>query len=429
MAGSRPHTADERDITIVTTRGLGVATFGIVMLGSGVAWASEVLVYVGLALTGAFASAWIYVTIAAWLITRSLHSPSRTITPPHISVGERGSTRIRLNVGWRTAGSSTLTALASRLIHVSEHADEELTGGARARATIERSTSSITAHYPLAPRARGRWELGPTVIHITDPWALVHAERIAATAVRVPVWPLLLPTSSVAPSLGTLSDSPRRGMRTPGLDDAMLRDYRPGDDLRRIHWATSARQGELAVRTDEHTGGRPVTVFAHIPAHPERAEWAISLAASLSTAYLASNHPVRLASSEGLSSTYGQHDPSRESARIDLLDTTVDIAVPHNEDARHSAWNLTCAHASHSHSRHDLITAVLVDIPASEVHELTDRLPHGRRYALVASDESAETQRIADALQSAGWEVHTVEQPGAAKTPTGSLPRLQGDVT
>ncbi|WAP51190.1 DUF58 domain-containing protein [Arthrobacter sp. ATA002] len=43
--------------------------------------------------------------------------------------------------------------------------------------------------------------------------------------------------------------SPRRG--SPSEDDVSTREYRPGDPMRRVHWAATARHGELMVRQEE----------------------------------------------------------------------------------------------------------------------------------------------------------------------------------
>src|SRR5947209_9048920 len=79
-----------------------------------------------------------------------------------------------------------------------------------------------------------------------------------------------------------------RSIATAGEDDAATREYRLGDDLRRIHWRSTARRGELMVRREEqpwqsravllldcrqsaHQGDGPLSSF----------EWSVSAAASI----------------------------------------------------------------------------------------------------------------------------------------------------
>jgi uncharacterized protein (DUF58 family) len=46
-------------------------------------------------------------------------------------------------------------------------------------------------------------------------------------------------------------DSRARTISTAGEDDVAPREYRHGDDLRRVHWRSTARYGELMVRREE----------------------------------------------------------------------------------------------------------------------------------------------------------------------------------
>lgn len=60
-----------------------------------------------------------------------------------------------------------------------------------------------------------------------------------------------------------------------------VREYRPGDPLRRIHWRSSARHGELIVREFEPPGVQTLGIFCDpSPPSPEAADQVARLAAS-----------------------------------------------------------------------------------------------------------------------------------------------------
>ncbi len=72
--------------------------------------------------------------------------------------------------------------------------------------------------------------------------------------------------------------APRAGS---GTELFGVREYRPGDSRRRIHWRTSARIGELVVREYEPPGVRTLGIFCDPrPAGPELADQVARIAAS-----------------------------------------------------------------------------------------------------------------------------------------------------
>jgi uncharacterized protein (DUF58 family) len=72
--------------------------------------------------------------------------------------------------------------------------------------------------------------------------------------------------------------APRAGS---GTEMFGVREYRPGDPLRRIHWRSSARRGELVVREYEPPGVQTLGIFCDPdPATPEVADQIARLAAS-----------------------------------------------------------------------------------------------------------------------------------------------------
>lgn len=113
-------------------------------------------------------------------------------------------------------------------------------------------------HYQLILANRGRYEFGPVFVDTRFPLGLVERGLNLAVAARLRVYPRLgylqpdwkrklqnatEQTSSQIAQGGIFADEFHR-----------LREYRPGDDVRSIHWRTSARRNELMVR--EHRDSR-----------------------------------------------------------------------------------------------------------------------------------------------------------------------------
>ena len=136
--------------------------------------------------------------------------------------------------------------------------------------------------YDVVPPHRGQWLLGPCTAMRYSPFGLwqtrVGDQGLTAATAWPPIVPLDLP--------GVAQD--REGMVgltgfvEPNQDNATVREYNPGDDLRRVHWRTSARRGQLMTRAEEPTETNRAWVGLVIPQGTvgDRRELAISLAAS-----------------------------------------------------------------------------------------------------------------------------------------------------
>jgi uncharacterized protein (DUF58 family) len=79
-----------------------------------------------------------------------------------------------------------------------------------------------------------------------------------------------------------------RAIAAAGEEDATVREYRDGDDLRRVHWRSTARRGSLMVRREEQPWQSRCAIFldARTSSHhghgPSASlEWAVSAAASI----------------------------------------------------------------------------------------------------------------------------------------------------
>jgi uncharacterized protein (DUF58 family) len=93
----------------------------------------------------------------------------------------------------------------------------------------------------------------------------------------------------------------------PAQDAVVVRSYRQGDDLRRVHWRTTARRDELMVRVEEWAQRGEITVLLDHRAAAHRGagassslEYAVSLAASVYVHLRQRSMRVRLATVDGV---------------------------------------------------------------------------------------------------------------------------------
>jgi uncharacterized protein (DUF58 family) len=105
-----------------------------------------------------------------------------------------------------------------------------------------------TVGYPVPTRLRGVVPLGPLRVVRRDPLGLVSATWTCGDDTRVWVHPRWHPLTAVP--AGVFRSLDGRADRVPNGTIAFdrLREYVIGDDLRHVHWRTSARLGELMVR-------------------------------------------------------------------------------------------------------------------------------------------------------------------------------------
>lgn len=151
-------------------------------------------------------------------------------------------------------------------------------------------SSSSSYHVELS--RRGRYRFGPARAFTAFPFGLVEGS-VAIDAVD---------TILVCPRLGKLSprwldvieseqhgDQRSRQRRGPADGDYYgLREFRPGDSTRWIHWRTTAKLGELSVRLLERQRNHDVALVLDLwrPERPhrvhfERIELAVSFAATV----------------------------------------------------------------------------------------------------------------------------------------------------
>ncbi len=234
--------------------------------------------------------------------TRRTVRVERTLDPARVPVGSAVSVELRLE------GGTLLGAL--RLIDTAPDAAGPQTD-IPPRFTVHRLSSRGTATltYPSHPVLRGVHRVGPATGTAGDPLGLAEFERELADADRLLVLPRVVPLRGLPPALGAGEGTPGSALahQGQGASDVLIRPYRQGDELRRVHWRSSARHDELMVRLEERPwrGGMTLLLDRRDCAHRGRGadsslEFAVTLAASACVHLLARGEPVSLITEDGV---------------------------------------------------------------------------------------------------------------------------------
>ena len=153
--------------------------------------------------------------------------------------------------------------------------------------------------FEVAPQRRGVYDLGPVRLVQSDPLGLVRRHRTWAEPAEVLVRPVTirLDADSMA-GRPDLEGMPSEQLSLSDLAFHSLREYVPGDDLRHVHWRSSAKAGQLLVRQYLETRSMQAAVL--LDAEPgsyrttDEFELAVSIAASVAVQALADGVRVTL---------------------------------------------------------------------------------------------------------------------------------------
>jgi uncharacterized protein (DUF58 family) len=114
-----------------------------------------------------------------------------------------------------------------------------------------RRGETTTATYRVTCRPRGVYRVGPTIVSAADPLGLAETRMPTGPVDRIVVYPALEELSGFPIVRGqdpTMQASRPEHSRRGGEDFYTLREYQRGDDLRRVHWPSSAKTDELMIR-------------------------------------------------------------------------------------------------------------------------------------------------------------------------------------
>jgi uncharacterized protein (DUF58 family) len=170
--------------------------------------------------------------------------------------------------------------------------------------------SEVSHHYGLRCTRRGVYTVGPLVAVTSDPLGLTQRETVIAEPFELLVHPRIEHVAD-RPLTRRYEDPPiRPPVSKPwpsGLEFYGMREYAPGDDLRRIVWRASARMGKLMVREAEEGITDAITIILDTDRgshswdgdHSESFETAVRATASLGVRHLRDGYEVRVETNAG----------------------------------------------------------------------------------------------------------------------------------
>ncbi len=250
------------------------------------------------------------VPLAAGLVVRRAQlriANRRRVEPMRADAGE--PVTVHLTITNRSALPTGSLMLEDRL-------PDRVSGRARFVLDSLRAHEARTVSYRIPGLGRGHYRVGPLRIRLTDPFHMIDITRSFTTTADFVVAPIVDPLGASEPprsyDVGENAGSHSVGMH--GADDASTREYRTGDDLRKIHWRSTARTGSLMVRLEERPWQGAGTVIldlragAHVRTDPgghadDRAtdslEWAVSAAASVGAHLIGAGRDISIATDPG----------------------------------------------------------------------------------------------------------------------------------
>ncbi len=279
----------------------GLTTRGRCLLASGLALATCAIVLGqrDLLRAGVFLAVLPIAAVAVVARTRYRLACTRRLDPPRVEAGRVATARLRLD---------NVSRLPSGVLLMEDTLPYTL--GGRPRFVLDKiepnGVRDVT--YPVRADTRGRYTIGPLAVRLTDPFGLCELTRSFAATDDLIVTPVVspLPAVRLGGDWAGGGDSTARSIAASGTDDAATREYRNGDDLRKVHWRSTARVGELMVRREEQPFQSRATLLldgrhnAHRGDGPGSSyEYAVSAVASIAVALARSGFLLRLVGESG----------------------------------------------------------------------------------------------------------------------------------
>jgi uncharacterized protein (DUF58 family) len=269
----------------MTRIGVAAAVLGALLVGLG--WG---LVWPPLAVLGGGLLLLVLLALGS-LARRPRLTMARQIQPPRVAKGLPAIAYLTCT----NQGRATVPALVASQPYGS--------GSVRTLLPRLRRGQSGVRVYRLPTTRRGIFDIGPVEITRSDPFGFVRVTQRHTGHDQIWVYPTVLPFRSLPSGVTRHLEGPSSDTAPEGsITFHRLREYVVGDDLRMIHWKSTARTGQLMVRHNVDTS-QPYTVVL-LDVRPavysaESFETAIDAAASAVTCSSAGKSPVQVRTTNG----------------------------------------------------------------------------------------------------------------------------------
>ncbi|MCC6266215.1 MAG: DUF58 domain-containing protein [Dehalococcoidia bacterium] len=152
-------------------------------------------------------------------------------------------------------------------------------------------------------RRRGLFDWGPLRVTASDPFGLFRRVRLVGGQQQILVYPPVVDLPHFQAPPANLPGEGRFRRRTHYVtpNASGVREYAPGDAFNRIHWKSTARTGEMMVKTFELDPASDIWIVIDLEKRVSAGreddsteEYGVRIAASIARHYVVGNRPVGL---------------------------------------------------------------------------------------------------------------------------------------
>ena len=269
--------------------------------------------------------------------------------------------------------------------------------GAR-RVELNRGDRSYRGTYVVERVPRGRYAVEESEAVIEDPFGLAHAEVELPPGGSLVVYPRLVHLDGLFSESGAHAQDGRRMLlrRQAGFDLHSVREYEQGESLRKVHWPSTARRGQLMVKELEDAPRDEIAIVLD-------ADAGAVTGSSFDVQVRAAGSILRTHAARGRRAVLSLNAAQRQSVRVSSLDND---------------WQ----------AAYEVLAAVEPDGSRPVVELLSRESPAARALELVLVtarlSPALGTKLVQRALSNHGVSVVWVDAPSFAGRPTQVDPEL-----